>query len=554
VGTGARAPVYVEFRETGMEEVRRGLRLVRNEGEAAGRVGGEGSDRISHGAQNVAAAFSEMAHTGEAGQRSVRELIKSGAEMALTFGVGGPIVGAFGLLGLTIYNVFEHAREEIKKTQTEAIEQLEKLRSGGDLMASAKAQQEAYSGNRFAIQKPDEDDAKFFGRKEGYSGVKSQVERLRDQLPTEALDYIEKHGKTIENMGYSKEIERVGKEYHDLLPILDELKKKYFDLANITAVLSKEQGERDAIKLRHDQEANAIIDADRRVQMIITEGRATGMSNEMIKEAISLRAKLREELATMRLDPARREELQHNIGELSSLPGLAQPNGIFPNLPIKLPGGARSIVDMMFPVNDPLVPEVAPRIAPILKSAKDQIVEAFIKQVHDPIADTLQNGLASSITGGLTAGIAAGFAHAKIGMAVTLGGRAIIAAIGTMIQQEGEIWLKYGIIKTGLMTALQNPFTSGPAAIAAGTLLIAAGAAISGIYSGAGSGGGSSSFAGLSAMPQIIDRGYINTVGAAASGVSARDSVTQNNFIIGSDPRAWRQIQTELDNNAKRSG
>src|SRR6185437_2452297 len=57
-------------------------------------------------------------------------------------------------------------------------------------------------------------------------------------------------------------------------------------------------------------------------------------------------------------------------------------------------------------------------------------------------------------------------------------GKSILAGIGSVFEQVGEALIQYGVIMTALLPALENIFTSGPAAIIAGAALAALGAAM----------------------------------------------------------------------------
>jgi hypothetical protein len=80
-------------------------------------------------------------------------------------------------------------------------------------------------------------------------------------------------------------------------------------------------------------------------------------------------------------------------------------------------------------------------------------------------------------------------------------GNTLLQGLGSIFLQMGKALLVYGLAMEGLLPALLNPFTSGPAAIAAGAALIALGGLLGGIASGKGrssrSIGGGGSFSSL---------------------------------------------------------
>lgn len=71
-------------------------------------------------------------------------------------------------------------------------------------------------------------------------------------------------------------------------------------------------------------------------------------------------------------------------------------------------------------------------------------------------------------------------------------GNMILATLGSFIVQMGQLIIIAGIGMMGFSKLLTNPFTAGPAAIAAGVLMVAVGTAIKGIASSAGKSSGSS--------------------------------------------------------------
>lgn len=95
------------------------------------------------------------------------------------------------------------------------------------------------------------------------------------------------------------------------------------------------------------------------------------------------------------------------------------------------------------------------------------------------IGDALQNGFADAFNGGGVTGFIEGF------------GKTVLAAIGQLMVQQGESLIAYGITMSATALGLSNPFTAGPAAIAAGIALTALGAAMGAAVQGHGSHGAS---------------------------------------------------------------
>jgi hypothetical protein len=69
-------------------------------------------------------------------------------------------------------------------------------------------------------------------------------------------------------------------------------------------------------------------------------------------------------------------------------------------------------------------------------------------------------------------------------------GNVVLAGLGSIMQQMGQAMIAKGVILLKLLPFLSNPFSSGPALIAAGIAISALGATLGGIAGGAGGGGG----------------------------------------------------------------
>ena len=109
-----------------------------------------------------------------------------------------------------------------------------------------------------------------------------------------------------------------------------------------------------------------------------------------------------------------------------------------------------------------------------LKAAADSVDEQF---------EELGQNIGLAIAHGLVTGIGT-----KGGSVLANVGKSIVAGIGGVFGQVGEALIEYGVIMTALLPALENIFTSGPAAIVAGVALAALGNAMQAAFSGTSSG------------------------------------------------------------------
>jgi hypothetical protein len=90
----------------------------------------------------------------------------------------------------------------------------------------------------------------------------------------------------------------------------------------------------------------------------------------------------------------------------------------------------------------------------------------------------------------LADGFSAGMSAAMQGKnPFTAFGKAVLGGLGSIFTQMGSELIAYGVIMMNLLPFLSNPFTSGPAAIAAGAALVALGSVLGGIATGGSKGG-----------------------------------------------------------------
>ena len=149
----------------------------------------------------------------------------------------------------------------------------------------------------------------------------------------------------------------------------------------------------------------------------------------------------------------------------------------------------------------------------------------------------------------ISSGFQAAFSGGGISGAFHAFGDQIMAGLASILERQGEAMMAQGAIMMGLLPLLSNPFTSGPALIAAGAALVALGATLSSIATSStpsGGGGGSSyTSAPASTTGFVTVAPYQSAPSGQATtkGMSGTTPVTVNATIIGKDdPTAQRQI------------
>jgi hypothetical protein len=146
------------------------------------------------------------------------------------------------------------------------------------------------------------------------------------------------------------------------------------------------------------------------------------------------------------------------------------------------------------------------------------------------LGDAIQNGIIAAFEGKGVSGAIAAF------------GKTILAGLGDMMVQKGTAMIAEGAIMAGLIPFLANPFTSGPALLAAGASLVALGSTLGAIATGgprgaSRSGGFRDNVNGTS---DIVRLKFVDRPGMAASLSPAQPLVF--NVIGPNDPAAQRAI------------
>jgi len=137
------------------------------------------------------------------------------------------------------------------------------------------------------------------------------------------------------------------------------------------------------------------------------------------------------------------------------------------------------------------------RTAATLVSMRTQFVD-LTKQAWTAVGDAMSAGMESA------------FKTGNLSKALASFGKSLMAGFGQMFTEHGKALLEYGVIMSGLAPLLANPFTSGPASIAAGVALMALGAAFSAVsQSGAAPGSGSSGTTGALSPTGILAATYL---------------------------------------------
>ena len=180
------------------------------------------------------------------------------------------------------------------------------------------------------------------------------------------------------------------------------------------------------------------------------------------------------------------------------------------------------------------------------------ILQAFREEASRQAVDlkvqfaTLGQGLGQTLAGGFANALGAAMRGKNIFAAF---GKTVLSGLGNIFSQMGQKLIGYGLIMMKLLPFLSNPFTSGPAALAAGIALTALGAALGGIAHGDGGPGGGSG--GGDFRDRVTN---ITLTAAGAGGMIAPEGKQPIHYhVLGKDSPEGQRIFGEYAGSAKRS-
>lgn len=220
-----------------------------------------------------------------------------------------------------------------------------------------------------------------------------------------------------------------------------------------------------------------------------------------------------------------------------------------------------AILDGLLPTREQIaegIRQVAEQIKEAI--ANDPVLRAAdaAKQMGAQMGHMIADGIAGSLVSALDAGFEKAFSGSGAVGFIEGFGQAILGALGSLMEQMGGALISYGVAMAIFADGMTNPFTSAPAAIAAGAALVTLGAALNAAVRGHGGGGGnySGGYSSSTGLASIIDRGIINPdtySSRSAKDITPRQPVTVNATIIGKDdPNAQRQIAEIVTKAAQR--
>lgn len=512
----------VQIEAIGVDKVKRALREVESEAQRAGKgvanaTSTAGPAKFAASARTMAAGLGQVAESGNLAGAGMKQIVIQGSQMALLFGVGGPIVGGIGLVALGIFNMFQRTRREIAETARAARAELRSLSlaSGNELL------QELYSGDVTAD--PGSPEAL------GIGGSKARLAELQRKIAAAGTS-------TVRNptTGLTSTASRADsawlQEEQKLITFLGNVEGRYRRIKTRVDELAAAEVERVGIAAREDARAKASASTiAAREKAREAEARlAADLAFAFDQAAYHLRGLNVAEEVNRSITKKANEERERQRREFHRQrsadylnPDTGTGSFVLP------PGGLQSDVREQW------------------MEAVDSQFADMGQQIGATFADGISAGLMEAFSGG---GITGGFKAI---------GKSILSGLGSIFSQMGQSLLKYGLVMKGLLPALSNPFTSGAAAIAAGVALMALGGLLGGIAqgrAGAGGGGGGSfrepySYARQGDLVQIK---LVGTQKSKASDIVPNTNVTQLVVIGENDPAARASLRRMIDGDKRR--
>lgn len=562
MGSSAVTVTNAEFRAVGLDTVRRSMQTLsrlakdtnrdmvasatssaaaqRTAVQAVERAAAQTEQRLGRlgmGARGLASGLETMARSGQASGEALKHVVAQGADMAFLFGGAGPIIGAIGILGVAIYNLFDRARKEMVATRTKFVQELEQMGRAGDLGAATQKQGQLFSGDQYALRHPDESDAEFIARRGGLQGVRARIEELKRSLPAR----FQPGGTGFSYLGSTDtDVAKQAQELHDLLGILGRLKTEYAGVTAVVDKLTQKEAEQAAVRLQLAREQASEKGAlaggtpmdegfvSRLQSALPVLGQIGDASKSMAQQLNDQMSVLFREYYATTTTAERRLAIEKDLADL-----LKQQSDLAPRVIVPIPK-LDGIVDGI----DRHKPEWV-----------DAMVETG-KQLGASVAQGLQSTLVSGIQAGMQQLVAGG----GIGGAFKAFGGAILSGLGQIFVMIGERALAGLAIMAKVKHAIQAflPEVGIPLAIG----LIAFGTALQAVGGGMGGGGGSGGrgYGGGgygSSLPEIIDRGVIAAPTGAvarASAVAPRAGDTFHFTILGpNDPQLHRDLAKTVE-------
>lgn len=500
---------------------RENIAELESQGTAAERL----SSRYGTASVSAARALEVIGRTGKETGRSLDTLIAQASQVAFSFGAAGPIVGAIGIATAAVVEMFMRASRESQKLVDAIAKDFERI-ARMDLQGQGAAVQELYGGDKASA-----DPYKSASLKE--------LERLRavaqQTIAGGTSTFVGAFGATSQSLS-----DDAKKATEDLKALNEELRRRN-DLLHSVMGPGGSFARASAEQVASDQPGFITDQLKEQERAAKAAARAWDKAVKAFSDDVEARKKAFDELV-------RATVAKITNSDDPNLSGIERVSRF----------DARSFSEEGGPLGhllDGIVPEhaqLAKQLHETIRLAVEEVrnnpaVKAAesAKKLGAELGHIISAGLAEGLVTALDAGFQKAFSGGgAIGFLQGFGS-AVLQSFGSIMEQMGAALIKFGVAMELVSAGLSNPFTSGPAAIAAGALLVGLGAALKAAVGGHGAGTGSSYSGGSSVIaPDYLTFGVSAATAPPTTSQPAPAARSNYNFtIIGpADPQAQRAI------------
>lgn len=534
----------------------RAMAAQQNAAEALARRQGNATLAATRGIEQIARSASV---TGSA----LDTVLSQASQLAFGFGAAGPIVGAIAVTTVAVVDLFRRAAVESKKMADDIAKDFERI-AGMSVQAQGKILQELYNGNRFSADAI---------KRGSVKDLERQAAEARAAIANPRNSFIGFQGtKTLTDEGRAA--------VESLATVNAELARRRELMASITtnslpfvaAEEAQEEAARKGAKAKKDQNAafeKWFVLQERQIKGLGLSGELTAM------QAGALRDEAKEWTALAKAMDVSNPKYERYLALAKAASDLAMKNDSLATVATRAAAGAQlgpgmnprdglmgGLLEGILPTKEQakeLASELSIRIGDAVRNDPFLAAkEAFDKAVVS-LAKHMRESIAQSIGGGLAAGFEAAFSGKGIGGAFKSLTATVLAGLGGFMQELGAQMLVIGLGLEAFAASLLS--LNGPAAIAAGIALIAAGAGLKAIASsfgnsasvGAGGGGSSSSAGGGSFVPDFLSFGVPAATPVTSQSPGAAPQSIGPFYVIGNDPKVQRDIADIVNSAGRRN-
>lgn len=385
--------------------------------------------------------------------RSMDSLLANAANLGFMFGPEGQIAASVAIFGSILVREFLHWRNEITETRQTASDELRKLAMDAD---AAETESAARAQQRIVL-----------AAQEGVNNAKLALEKVQQQVG--ATSVAELAARRAPDASISKLTDAEQK----LTAAQNDMNEAMAKQRTLNALLLQQrqdefraqQAQLNIDRLEREASDEATAAAERRrkgLQALATAQREAWAEETKLERAMSKF----EQRVTAGMQGELGKLLTAGTPKLNvAAQGFNSPdflNGLFGE------DFRAHVAETMRLIGGDVLVEQQKALA----DTKAQADAAFASFGAD-LAGTFASSIGAAFTGGFKSM-----------------GKVILSGLGHIFETMGEKLVAYGATMLKLLPFLQNPFTSGPAALVAGAALIALGASLGAIATGTGGAGG----------------------------------------------------------------